>query len=217
MGPQLALQLLPLPPRSQALPPLLPQQHQQQQWDGENQREQQQQQEQRAEGRLVAPSAALLTELLPLLTHHCLAHLQQLEQQQREVASVQTKLSPLEQLLSTLLVCSVVQAAGTAAAEGLPPALPLATAAAAAPAAAPVLTAAAPAAPAREGHSNRETANSCVVHALGAFVPHAGDIIRVLEGGIRLVACYAAAVTAAATATAAGAAGAYYMHKSQAS
>jgi hypothetical protein len=193
-GPQLALQLLPSPPRSQALPQ---QQQQQQRAGGE-----QQQQEQHAEWGLVAPTAPLLTQLLPLLTRHCLAQLQQeqqRQQQQQEVGAAPTVqppgLLPLVHLLVTLLVCSVVPAPDTATAEGLQPPPPL-----------PPAAAAAPAAPA-EGHPNSETTSNCL-YARGAYLPHADDITSILEGGLRLVANYAAAATAAAAAAAATAVGA---------
>jgi hypothetical protein len=206
MGPQLALQLLPLPPSLYPLPSGLPQQQQQQQqqqqWEKGDQPEggKQRQHEQPAEWRLVAPSADLLTELLPLLVRHCRTQLQQ-----HESATLPTQLSPLVQLLLALLLCSVVPATSNAATEGSPPPLPLA-----ATAAAPVVTAASVAEiiPTREGRSNSEAAFSCELHAKGVFLPHAGDIISILEGSLRLVACYAAATTTAATATAAGAAGA---------
>jgi hypothetical protein len=110
-GPQLALQLLPSPFKQP--PP------------------QQQQQQQPAEWCVLAPTAPLLTELLPLLTRQALSQLQQLcaalPVQPHPGTSEAVRSSIL--CLSALLLCSVVPALGNAAGSSPPP--PAADAAAA--------------------------------------------------------------------------------------
>lgn len=162
-GPQLALQLQPLPQ----------QQHHQQQ-----QKQQEQQGRQPAEWCVLAPSAPLLTELLQLLTRHCLTQLQRHQQQQdqrhkRQLKATHTPTgpSPSELLLSslkyltTLLLCSVVPAPG-------------APAAAAAAAAGSSVTAAAQ-------HYDAQVTHSCVLHTQGALLPHAHAIISIFEAAMR--------------------------------
>jgi hypothetical protein len=179
-GPQVALQVLPLPRMPQ-----------------------QQQQQQLAQGYVAAPTAPLLAELLPLLTRYSLTNLQQQHeqlQQQHEQLRLQPFEVPIVQpltaaalvqvtstyFLSILLLCSVVPASCTTApdaAEGSPPAGAAAAAAAAA------------------GHGY-------VLHAQEAITPLARDITSVLDATLRCQAALCDhARTAAVKAAAAGAAG----------
>jgi hypothetical protein len=190
-GPQVALQLLVSPfltAESQQLAPVLSQQRRRHQ-------QRRPHQQQLVEGCVLAPTAPLLTELLPLLTRLGLTQLQQEQgrqqerarqlqqgrQQQQEAASF-----PMEQPactftstvhscfkgLAVFLTFSRVPGPGAAAAEE----------------ASPPAAAAEPSAAAAALHGDLATTGSCVIHAQDAFLAHAGDIISFFEGAIRIEA-----------------------------
>jgi hypothetical protein len=185
-GPQLVLQLLPSPFEPQQSTPVQPQQRRRHQ---QRQRHQLRQQQQFTQRCVLAPTAPLLTELLPLLTRFGLAQLQQ--EQERQQQQKKGAAFPMEQPASTftstvqscykglavLLSCSVVPGPGAAA-----------------------VVAASPAAAAAR-HSDLATPYSCVLHAEGAFLANAVRIISFFEAVLRSeVALYDAATIATAAA-----------------
>jgi hypothetical protein len=184
--------------------PLLPGQQlqqQQQQPPGQQQQpsgQQQQQQQGPAEWCTVAPTEALLSELLPLLTRLCITQLQQHQLlQQHSSAALPQQHNPLPTLLhlKTLLVCSVVPAPVGAAG-----AVWSTTAAAAAAAAAE-----------EEGDDTDTVYYSCTLGARDALMVNAVEIISTFEAALRCLAaaslaaaaCGAGNVSTSATATAA--------------
>ena len=151
-GPQLALQLLPSPFKQ----PPLPQQQQRQQ-----------RQQQPAEWCVLAPTAPLLTELLPLLTRQCLFQLQQLQLRCAALPIAQPHPETSEAVrssilcLSALLLCSVVPALGNAAGSS-PPAADAAAAAAA-----------------------TAGKTSYVLHTHEVLMQHASAILSIFEAALR--------------------------------
>ena len=162
-GPQVALQLLPSP-----LQPLSLQQQQQreqqQEADEREEQGQQGQQVQPAEWCVLAPTAPLLAELLPLLTHQFLKKLQQHLEQQPPQAFLDEPLGQLcynlQCMANLLLICMVPAMCTTAAAEGPPPAAAKATEAMAVEA----------------RLSSSPVPYACVLHAQDAFMRHCGDL-----------------------------------------
>jgi hypothetical protein len=201
-GPQVALQLLPSPllPLSPPPRPLPPQQqHQQRRRVRRAVRRQAQQPEQPVDWWVLAPTAPLLTELLPLLKQQSYTQLQRhLEQQQQqpEACPVQQPPSPLElldanlQCMTALLLGCVVPApcATAAAAVGPPPA---------AATAAEAMTSL--------GRTSSQAPYACVLHAQDALMPLA-DILGMIEAALRCEAtrCREAAIAATAAASSSG-------------
>ena len=208
-GPQVALPLLPSP-----LQPLSLQQQQQrlraegqqqqrlraegqQQLQQEQRRaeEQQLQQEQPVGWCVLAPTAPLLTELLPLLPHQFLTQLQQnLQQQQHQQREALSDEQPpdtlgvlcynLQCVASLLVFCIVPASCTTTAATRSPPAAARATGA-------------------MEARLNTsQVPYRCVLHAQDAFMTHACDILGIFEAVLRCEAmrCKEAMIAALATA-----------------
>jgi hypothetical protein len=188
----------PLPPPLQQQqeqpppPPPPPQQQQQQQ-------QQEQQQGQPAEWCMLAPTAPLLTELLPLLTRQCLRNLQQQQQQQSEASSIPSE-QPYDPwtlalpqcllyLKCLLTLCSVGSSANEVAAAGpSQAAMPAAAAAAAV------------------GHHTSCGSDRCALHAQDAIMPHACSILSIFEAALRCAAAEAGSANAPAPAAATAAA-----------
>jgi hypothetical protein len=177
-GPQLALQLLPSPQ------PLVSSQSLQQL---PQQRSALQNEEQPAGWYIVAPSAPLLTELLPLLIRQCLRQLQQHQseqQQPRVVGHSSTCLDAVGAMLqsvTSLLVCSVLPAPGAAA---------------------EVARASSPAA-AGECLTS-QVIEGYVLHAQDVLKQHSQHIISILEATLRLSVAGTQALKEAAAMTSAG-------------
>jgi hypothetical protein len=161
-------------PLQQQPPPLQGQQQQQQ-----PPQVQQQQQGAQLEWFALTPSAAFLTELLPLLTRHGLAQLRQQEEQQQQQQQQQPQLevvSPWQVFAQekevvmacllcrrTLLYCSAVPAPGAAVALQLG---------------------------GSSAGADQMLSYHCAVPAdlQAAYMPHVCDIISILEGALRLAA-----------------------------
>ena len=181
-----------LPAQEHPLPLQWLQQQQQQKQPPQGQQQQQQQGGQ-PEWCALTPSAALLSELLPLLTRHCLAQLRQQEAQQRQqleaISTGQTYVATLNTAplmgwvlcLRTLLYCSVVPAPGATV---------------------PLTGSAADAGNIRR--SQLQFTYNCAVPAdlQDAYMPYVCDIIGIFEGVLRLAA--ASQQTAAAAAAEGG-------------